>query len=132
MEIHLRIAGILLILLAFIHVVLPRYFKWQEQTQRVTLITRQILYVHTFFIGFAVFLMGILCLSYPTELTGSPFGRILCLGLFAFWFTRLIFQFFVYSPALWKGKRFETIIHVTFSALWSYFSIIFIIAYLQE
>ena len=56
MERHLEITGILLIGLALLHVVFPRYFKWREELRGVSLITRQILHVHTFFIALTVFL----------------------------------------------------------------------------
>jgi hypothetical protein len=130
MGIHLKIVGILCMLLALMHIVIPKYFKWDKELTSVTLITKQILYVHTFFIGFMVFLMGLLCFVYSDVLIETPLGRQICLGLFIFWFTRLIFQFWVYSPKVWRGKRFETIMHVIFSLLWSYFTVVFFTVYL--
>jgi hypothetical protein len=73
--------------------------------------------------------MGILCLSYPHELVDTNLGRSIALGLAIFWFLRLVFQFFVYSPSLWKGKSFETIIHIVFSALWIYLTVLFFFAW---
>ena len=52
--------------------------------------------VHTFFIGFVLFLMGLLCLTSATDLTQTKFGKTVSLGLGVFWATRLIFQLFVY------------------------------------
>ncbi|WP_254160998.1 hypothetical protein [Chryseosolibacter histidini] len=92
MELHLKIVGALLIGLALMHIIIPKYFKWEQELTSLTLITRQILYVHTFFIAFIVLLMGLLCLSYSHELIYDPFGRVISLGLFAFWLTRLIFN----------------------------------------
>jgi hypothetical protein len=130
MELHLNIAGVLLIALSLMHIVLPRYFRWQEELASVSLITRQIFYVHTFFIAFVVLLIGVLCLSYSHQLIYDPFGKVISLGFFGFWLARLIFQFFVYSSKLWKGKRFETVIHVIFSALWAYLTTVFLFCYL--
>lgn len=132
MEIHLKIVGAVLIGLALMHIVIPKYFKWEQELTSLTLITRQILYVHTFFIGFIVLLMGLLCLSYSHELIYDPFGRVISLGLFAFWLTRLIFQFLVYSPKTWQGKRFETAMHIIFSAVWLYFTSVFLMCYLKK
>jgi hypothetical protein len=129
MEIHLKIVGSLLLLLSLMHMVIPRYFKWGQELVSVSLITRQILYVHTFFIAFLVLLIGILCLGYPHELLYNPLGRIISLGLFIFWLVRLIFQFLVYSPKVWRGKRFETIMHVVFALTWTYFTVVFFFAY---
>jgi hypothetical protein len=129
MEIHFKIVGTVLILLAFMHVALPKYFKWNEQVNTLTLITKQILYVHTFFIALTVLLIGLLCLNFADDLTHTALGRYICLGLFTFWFARLLFQFFVYSPKVWRGKKFETVFHILFSILWTYLSAVFFLGY---
>ena len=131
MEIHLKVVGSLLILLSLMHIIIPKYFKWERELTSVSLITKQILYVHTFFIAFIVLLMGLLCLNYSHQLVYDAFGRIISLGLFGFWLTRLIFQFLVYSPKVWRGKRFETVMHVVFAATWLYFSAVFLLTYLE-
>lgn len=125
METHLRIIGYLLILLALVHLIFPWYFNWDKELKFLSLINRQLMTVHTFFIALTVFLMGLLCITSPSELIDTTLGRRVSLGLGIFWTIRLITQFFVYSSKLWKGKKFETIIHVLFSILWSYFSIVF-------
>jgi len=132
MEIHLKIVGSLLICLSLMHVIIPRFFRWEQELASLSLITRQILYVHTFFIAFTVLSMGVLCLMYAHELIYDPFGRAISLGLFGFWLTRLIFQFFVYSPKIWRGKKFETTMHVVFAISWTYFSGVFLFAYLEK
>ena len=129
MEIHVKIVGALLIALSLMHIILPKYFKWDQELVSLSLITKQILYVHTFFIAFIVLLMGLLCLGYAHELVHDPFGKVISLGLFGFWLTRLIFQFFVYSPMVWRGKRFETVMHAAFSVLWFYFTVVFFLSY---
>jgi hypothetical protein len=132
MEIHLKIVGSLLIALSGMHIVIPKYFKWEQELTSLSLITKQILYVHTFFIAFIVLLMGLLCLNYSHELVYDPFGRVISLGLFGFWLTRLIFQFFVYSPKVWRGKKFETVMHVVFSLTWFYLTAVFLFAYMHR
>jgi hypothetical protein len=111
------------------HLNIPKYFNWAKELTSLSLITKQILYVHTFFIAFTVLLMGLLCITYPHELLYTPLGRGICLGLSGFWLTRLVFQFFVYSPKVWRGKRFETAMHVVFSVLWLYISAVFLLGY---
>lgn len=125
MELHLKIIGALLLPLALVHVVFPARFNWKEDLSGISLINRQLMYVHTFFIGFVVFLIGLLCLTCSEELVNTPLGKKICFGLFVFWGTRLYFQFFVYSPKLWRGKRFETVMHVLFSVLWVYLTGVF-------
>ena len=131
MEIHLRIVGSLLIALSLMHIIIPKYFKWEQELTSLTLITKQILYVHTFFIAFIVLLMGLLCIAYSHELIYDPFGRVITAGLCGFWLTRLIFQFLVYSPKVWRGKKFETVMHVVFAITWFYFTSVFLFIYVQ-
>jgi hypothetical protein len=118
MRLWLEINGALLLALALLHAVFPRRFRWKEELREVSLLTRQILHVHTFFIALAVGLMGLLCLSSADALLATSLGRRLCAGLFVFWLCRLLVQFFGYSSTLWRGKAFETAVHVVFSLLW--------------
>lgn len=128
METHLNIVGMLLIALALLHVIFPRYFRWKKTTASLEPVTREILYVHTFFIALTVLLMGLLCVSSADLLLNSPLGTRVCLGLATFWSIRLLFQFFGYSADLWRGKTFETCVHIGFSFLWVYLSTVFWIA----
>jgi hypothetical protein len=125
MELHLKIVGYILITLALVHVVFPRYFAWKEQLKSLTLINKQLMYVHTFFIAVATLLMGVLCVLCSKEMISTSFGQKIAFGLALFWTIRLIFQFFVYSKELWRGKKFETTVHIIFSIIWLYISLIF-------
>jgi hypothetical protein len=83
------------------------------------------MYVHTFFIGLFVLLNGILNLTSSEYLTQTVLGKRLSLGLAIFWGCRFIVQFTAYSSSNWKGKRFETTIHILFSLLWMYITTIY-------
>ncbi|MFM9948481.1 MAG: hypothetical protein ACKV1O_11130 [Saprospiraceae bacterium] len=129
METQIKIIGLLLVVLALIHVIFPRYFNWDQELKSLSLVNRQIMLVHTFFIALVVLLMGLLCLTSSNELIHTPLGNRLALGLGVFWAARLLIQFFGYSSALWKGKRFETLVHIVFSLFWVYLSIVFLAIY---
>ena len=129
MILHIKITGLLLIALALIHVIFPKYFKWDAELKSLSLINRQMMTIHTFFIAFTVFLMGVLCLTSANELIETNLGRKIALGLGIFWTVRLIIQFFGYSKDLWKGKKMETFVHILFSAIWLYLSTLFLIIY---
>jgi hypothetical protein len=131
MQIHLLIIGALLVALALIHIIFPRYFNWESELKLLSLINRQMMLVHAFFIAFTVFLMGLLCLTSSNELIQTDLGRKISLGLGLFWTTRFFIQFFVYSRDLWKGKLFETIVHAMFSILWAYFSSVFLFIFFK-
>lgn len=125
MQIHLIIVGIIFILLALIHIIFPKYFEWEKEFKSLSLANRQIMKIHTVFIALTVFLMGLLCLTSANDLMETSIGKKIILGLAIFWTTRLVFQFFGYSSKLWKGKIFETSVHIIFSFLWIYISFVF-------
>lgn len=126
MEFHYKIIGVLLIVLSLVHAIFPKYFNWDKELRSLSLINRQVMYVHTFFIALVVFLIGLLCLTSSTELINTALGKKVSLGFGVFWSIRLVVQFFGYSTKLWRGKMFETIVHILFSMLWAYLSTVFV------
>lgn len=129
MGLHLQIIGYLLIILSFIHALFPKKFDWKKECGSLSLINRQMMYIHTFFIALVVLLMGLLCITSYSELISTPLGHKVCFGLFIFWVIRFVIQFVGYSSELWKGKRFETIVHIVFSIFWAYVSVVFFMVY---
>lgn len=132
MGVHFKIIGALLIVLSIVHLVFPRYFNWPKELISLSLINRQIMYIHTFFVAFVVFLIGLLCLTSSGELLSTSLGKKVVLGFGVFWFVRLLVQFFGYSSKLWKGRLLETSIHIVFSLFWTYLSVIFFASYLID
>ena len=131
MYFHLQIIGYILFGLAVLHLFFPRYFSWRKELRPLSLINRQMMYVHTFFIALMILLIALLCLTSYQDLVATSLGRRLCLGLGIFWSFRLLVQFVGYSPRLWRGKRFETSVHILFTLLWSYVSAVFVIIYFK-
>ncbi|TVZ15335.1 hypothetical protein JM81_1563 [Maribacter sp. MAR_2009_72] len=131
MELQIKIIGGVLILLALIHIIFPRYFNWKEELNKLSLVNKQIMTVHTIFIALTVLLMGLLCLTSTKELIETNLGKTISFGFAIFWTIRLFIQFFGYSTSLWNGKTFETIIHVIFSVLWFYLSGVFWLIYFK-
>jgi hypothetical protein len=127
MELHLKFIGIALACLAWVHLIFPSYFNWKEDLAPLTLVNKQLMYVHTFFIALAVFLMGIFCFLFSDDILNTILGHRISAGFAIFWGFRLFFQFFVYSPKLWRGKIFETVVHIVFSLFWAYLTAIFFI-----
>jgi len=125
MEALLKIAGGILVGLALIHAIFPAYFKWKDELRTITPLTRQIHYIHTFFIALTVLLNGLLYLTCTTDLLTTSLGHRISLGFFIFWGCRLILQFFGYSTSLWRGKPFETAMHILFSLLWLFLTAVF-------
>lgn len=132
MELHLKIVGGIMVLLAGMHLFFPGRFNWKKELSGLSLMNRQLMYVHTFFVALTVLLMGLLCLCFPGQLLSPGLGRYISFGLAIFWGFRLLFQFFVFSPALWKGKVFETSVHILFTICWTYFTLLFLTVFLQN
>lgn len=109
-----------------IHAFFPKYFNWNSELKSLSLINRQMMIVHTFFIAFTVFLMGLLCLTSSSELIETNLGKNISFGLGIFWTVRLAIQLFGYSKELWQNKIFETVIHLLFTIFWAYLSYIFL------
>ncbi len=126
MILHLKIIGVLLCLLSLLHLGFPAYFNWKEELSGLSLMNRQMMKVHTFFIALVVIGIGLLSFFQSNELTHTSFGQFISLGIGLFWVIRLIFQLFVYSPTLWKGKQFETVIHILFTFFWIYCSVVYL------
>jgi hypothetical protein len=119
-------------LLALLHAGFPKYFDWEKELRHLSLINKQLMEVHTFFIAVGVFLIGGLCLTHAHDLMTTSLGKTISLGLAIFWTLRLITQFVWYTPKLWKGKVFETSMHVLFSAFWFYVSGVFWMVYVSH
>jgi hypothetical protein len=123
---HLKTVGFTLLLLGVLHFAFPRRFRWTEELQRLSLLNRQIFLVHCFFIVLTVWLMGSLALFFTDALLEpTSLARLVLAGLVIFWGARLVCQLAVYDARLWRGNRFNTGVHVAFSALWTYYIAVF-------
>jgi hypothetical protein len=121
LSVHLEIVGALLVLLGLSHACFNRFFRWEQELARVSLLTRRIFYVHTFFIALGVVMAGAVSFLYADSLLRpGPLSRAILVGMTAFWLCRLLAQFFAYDSAIWRGDRFRTSMHVVFSLLWFY------------
>jgi hypothetical protein len=119
--IHLRVVGVLLVMVGLSHLFFNRFFGWGTELKSVSLFTRQVFYVHTFFIGLGVVMAGVGSFVYAGALLRpEALSRAILAGMAAFWLCRLLAQFFVYDTAIWRGDRFRTSMHVVFSVLWTY------------
>ena len=114
----LQLAGIAQVLLALVHVAFPRYFRWREELPRLSLVNAEMMRVHTLFVALTVGGIGLLSVSEAEAIAGTPFGKTFAGAVAAFWTARLLVQFFGYSSELWRGKAFETAVHVVFTLLW--------------
>lgn len=128
----LQLTGIALILLGLLHAFFPKRFKWAEEFERVSLLNRQIFYVHCLFLVIILIMMGLLSVVYAQQLQEpTPVNRALLGGLTFFWGLRLLIQWFGYSTELWRGNRFNTVVHFVFTGVWSFFTATYLLAFCQ-
>jgi hypothetical protein len=126
LTVNLLIAGVIIFILAAVYPVYPRYFRWREELQAVSLFTRQVFFVHCGFIVLLLFLQAALLLAVPQALLEpSTAGLALLVGLTVFWVYRLIAQLFIYDRRLWVGNRLHTVMHVIYTVIWCYLSGVF-------
>jgi hypothetical protein len=61
----LRLCGVLMLVLTGLHLFFPRRFRWSDEFHAVSLLSRQMFYVHTGFVMLVVCLNGLLypCLA---------------------------------------------------------------------
>jgi hypothetical protein len=124
--VNLRVVGLLMAGLVVLNLFVPRRFNWREELARVSLLNRQIFQVHAFFLILTLALMAALLLtSAEALLEPTRLARALLGGLTLFWAARMLAQWCYYSPAVWRGNRLHTTMHVLFSAMWMYVTGVF-------
>jgi hypothetical protein len=133
MKTCLEIVGTLQLALSLAHLGFARHFAWREELQRVSLLTRQVFWVHTGFLMLVLAGFGSLSLFYADDLlTRSPLARAVLGGQSVFWGVRWYCQFFVYRPELWRGNRLNTFAHIFFAGLWTIFTATYLIAFCRQ
>ena len=118
---HLRVVGVIMALLVVVNLFVPRRLRWREELARVSLVNRQIFQVHTIFIVLILAMFAVLLLTAADALLEpTRLSRLVLGGLTIFWGLRMLTQWFYYSPAVWRGDRFNTAMHGLFSVAWVY------------
>lgn len=126
LDLHLRIVGIIMFGIILLNFHVWKRYGWRRELQQVSLLTRQVFAVHSFFIMMMVGMFGALSLVFTSALLEpTPLGRLVLAGLVIFWASRLVMQWLVYDKRLWKGKTAETVVHYVFTGVWGYFTVVY-------
>ena len=124
--VHLRIVVIVMACLVVVNVCVPLRFHWREELARLSLVNRQIFEAHTVFLVLTLALLSALLLTCGEALLEpTRLSRAMLTGLTIFWTLRMLMQWFFYSPEVWRGDRFKTVMHGVFSVTWVYVSAVF-------
>ena len=126
---HLRLAGVVMASLVVVNLLVPRRFHWREEMSRLSLVNRQIFQAHSVFLVLTLALFSALLLTCgPALLEPTRLSRAVLAGLTIFWGLRMLMQWCFYSPLIWRGHRFNTAMHYTFSVVWVYVTTVFAVA----
>ena len=118
---NLRPVGVVMAALVAVNLVVPIRYRWREETARLSLLNRQIFQAHAVFLVLTLALFSVLLVGYADALVEpTRLSRAVLAGLTMFWGLRMLMQWFFYSPAIWRGHRFNTVMHGIFSATWVY------------
>ena len=78
---------------ALFHLGFWKLFGWPRTLRDTTLPNRAIVQIANVQLVWVFACVGVACLRYPAELTGTPLGRALLVGMSLFWLIRLAGQF---------------------------------------
>jgi hypothetical protein len=131
--VHLRIVGVVMAALVPVNVIVPIRFRWREEMAQLSLVNRQIVQAHAVFLVLTLALFSALLLtSAAALLQPTSLSRAVLIGLTLFWALRMLMQLCFYSTAIWRGHRFNTVMHYIFSATWVYVAGVFTAALLAN
>jgi hypothetical protein len=126
---HLRLTGVVMASLVVVNLVVPGRFHWREEMSRLSLVNRQIFQAHSVFLVLTLALFSALLLTCGAALLEpTRLSRAVLFGLTVFWGLRMLMQWCFYSPLIWRGHRFNTLMHYTFSAVCVYVTTVFALA----
>jgi len=126
---HLRLAGVVMASLVVVNLMVPGRFHWREEMSRLSLVNRQIFQAHSVFLVLTLALFSALLLTCgPALLEPTRLSRAVLAGLTVFWGLRMLMQWCFYSPSIWRGHRFNTVMHYIFSVVWVDVTTVFAVA----
>ena len=129
----LRMAGTSLLVLSIFHLVLWRALDWGREIDRLSPLTARVFAVHTFFVAFVLFALGLLSLVAPHLLLApSDLARLLLGTIVVFWMARLILQPLVFDRLMRAGWTRSVPLRVGANVLWLGYVVIYGLALRQQ
>jgi hypothetical protein len=125
LPLHLQLVGVLLVGLGAVHAVLPRALGWTAELRGLSPLTRQVSYVHCYFVGLTCALWGLLPLTAGAALCEPhPVTRTLLAGAVLFWGSRLVVQVGLFNPGHARSSPRWLAVSVAGTALWTYLTVV--------
>jgi hypothetical protein len=121
---HLTVVGFLLLALGAVHLALPRALHWGAELAAASPLSREVSYVHCYFIGLACLMWGLLPLAAGHALLEpNPITRIVLIGAVVFWASRLAIQLLVFNRHA-RESRSWLAGSLAGTSLWLYLSVV--------
>ena len=128
LELLITIGGVLHLGILIASAMVPGVLQWKRELEKLTPLSRQLIWVHGAFIVLTIVGLGVISLVAPRELaSGTTLARAVCAFVATFWLCRLGVQFFVFdaTPFLTRtylklGYHALTVVFFTLVAIYGY------------
>ena len=115
----LRVTGLGMVALSVAHLPIGRILEWNADVKLLKPENAAVFHSHLFFLCLSLILLGgALLLGAEDFVERTDLGKWIAGMLLVFWSFRLYRQWFGFPQELWRGKTFETRIHLLFTLVW--------------
>lgn len=99
--------------IAAINLRLDSILKWKDELGGLSLLLREVFYVHKWFITIALVIFGVITLRFAGEMAMAEheMARWVAAGIGGFWAIRTIMQWSYYSASHWRGNPPRAAVH---------------------
>ena len=126
LETMLIIAGALHFGILLASALVPQVLDWRSELAQLSVLTRQLVWVHGIFIVLVIIGFGVLTLLNAEALAGgTPLARCVCGFIAIFWTARLSLQFFLFDPAPHVRSVLLRIGHHGLTVAFAYFGLVY-------
>ena len=124
LQLNLACAGVLLLGLGAAHLALPAVLGWRRELAAVSVLNREVSYVHCFFIGLSCVLWGLLPLAAGARLLQpDPVTRLVLAGAVCFWASRLLIQIVLFNRHAARSVAW-LVLSTAGTVLWLYLTLV--------
>jgi hypothetical protein len=107
----------------------PNVLDWRRELAKLTLLSRQLIWVHGAFIVLVIIAFGVLATCFSAELaSGSALARGMCAFVALFWGARLGVQFIVFDATAYLTTAFLKTGYHALTFVFVYLAAVFAIA----
>ncbi len=122
----IQIAGLLHFGILLASALVPRVLDWRKQLQKLSALSRHVVWVHGMFIVLVIIGFGAVSTFAANELaTGDKLARLVCGLIAVFWTSRLVIQLFLFDPRPYLCTTGLKLGYHGLTAVFSYFGFVY-------